>query len=324
MKNVAVKIYRSLRRPVNRVLNFLEAPVIVLVYHRVANLSSDPEMLAVSPENFRNQMLYLKENVSLVRFEEDWTKTAKPAVAVTFDDGYADNALYALPILEKTGVPATFFITTGPVGTAQEFWWHELERLILSGKCHPSILDLKKGTAVRTWPTRTDSERLALYTDLVRLMNSSEPESRTLTLKRIRAWASAEEKMDGKHRLMTPDELRSLAASKLVTIGSHTVTHSKLSCLQPDAQRDEIVTSKNQLQEWLGREIAVFSYPFGGRQDFTTESMRLCRQAGFTKAAANFPGQAHAWTDTYRVPRHLVRDWPVAEFTERLRGFWTR
>ncbi len=143
-------------------------------------------------------------------------------------------------------------------------------------------------------------------------------------MNQLRDRAQSKEKSGGTHRLMTVEELRLLAASKWVTIGSHTVTHTQLSSLSPEAQREEMVTSKNQLQKWLGREITVFSYPFGGRRHFTKESMQLCREAGFTKAAANFPGQAHRWTDPHRIPRHLVRNWPLEVFSEKLRGFWTR
>jgi peptidoglycan/xylan/chitin deacetylase (PgdA/CDA1 family) len=281
-------------------------------------------MLAVTPENFRAQMRYLKDNVPLVRFEEDWTKASKPAVAVTFDDGYADNALEALPILEEVGVPATFFVSTGAIGNAREFWWHELERLILGRGSLPSSFTLSNGRFKRTWPTGTGLERQDFYRGLMRLMNNADAEHRNIWLDRLREWAQCEENIAGTHRAMTLDELRRLAASKLVTIGSHTVTHTQLSSLHPDEQWEEIATSKRQLEEWLGQEITVFSYPFGRRSHFTKESMKLCREAGFTKAAANFPGQAHWWTDIYRIPRHLVRNWPVNVFIEKLRGFWTR
>ncbi len=328
MTEIAHKILGSARRavctPLNRLLNLADPPVIVLVYHRVATLSSDPEMLAVTPENFRAQMRYLKDNVSLVRFEEDWTKASKPAVAITFDDGYADNALEALPILEEVGVPATFFVSTGTIGTTREFWWHELERLILGGDSLPSSFALNSGKFVRTWPTGSDSQRLDFYHEIVRLMNNSDAEHRNVWLNQLRDWAQCEEKIAGTHRAMTLDELRRLAASRWATIGSHTVTHTQLSSLTPDAQREEIATSKRQLEEWLGQEITVFSYPFGKRRHYTKESVTLCREAGFTKAAANFPGQAHWWTDPYRIPRHLVRNWPAEIFIGKLRGFWTR
>lgn len=310
--------------PIIRLINRIDPPVIVLLYHRVTTLPSDPEMLAVTPDNFRAQMRHLKETVPLVRFEEDWAKISKPAVCVTFDDGYADNALEALPILEEVGVPATFFVSTGTIGTRSEFWWHELERLILEKQSFSLGFTLEDGSCERSWRTGSLRERQECYHGIVQLMNDTDTEHRSNWLEQLRRWARTEEETSDSHRAMTVDELRLLAGSSLVTIGGHTVTHTRLSCLTPEAQRDEITASKRQLEEWLDREISTFSYPFGRRSDYTQQSSALCRQVGFTKVAANFPGQAHRWTDPYQIPRHLVRNWPVEVFAARLREFWTR
>ncbi|MFA7402534.1 MAG: polysaccharide deacetylase family protein [Pelobacteraceae bacterium] len=310
--------------PIKRLLNCIDPPVIVLLYHRVTTLPSDPEMLAVTPDNFRAQMRHLKETVPLVRFEDDWTRISKPAVSVTFDDGYADNAREALPILEETGVPATFFVSTGTIGTGEEFWWHELERIILEKHGLPGGFTLDDGSFARSWPTGTPEERQDFYQGMVQLMNAAEPERRDNLLVQLRHWAQTSQETSDMHRAMTVDELRLLDGSNCVTIGAHTVTHSRLSSLSKKVQQEEIAASKEQLETWLDRKISVFSYPFGRRSDYTGQSIELCRDAGFTKAAANFPGQAHRWTDPYQIPRHLVRNWPVEIFVEKLLGFWTR
>jgi peptidoglycan/xylan/chitin deacetylase (PgdA/CDA1 family) len=315
---------KLVRTPVNRLINRIDPPVIVLLYHRVTTLPSDPEMLAVTPDNFRAQMRHLKETVPLVRFEDDWTRISKPAVCVTFDDGYADNVLEALPILEETGVPATFFVSTGTIGTGEEFWWHELERIILEKHALPGSFTLDDGRFARSWPTGTPEERQEFYHGMVQLMNNADAEHRNNGLVQLRSWAQSGEPTADTHRAMTVDEVRLLAGSSSVTIGAHTVTHSRLSSLSKEAQQTEIAASKEQLETWLDRKISVFSYPFGRRSDYTEQSIELCREAGFTKAAANFPGQAHRWTDPYQIPRHLVRNWPVEIFVEKLQGFWTR
>ena len=312
------------RVPLNLLLNLLDLPTVVLVYHRVSSLPSDPERLAVTPDNFRDQMRYLKDTFPVVRFEEDWTKAPRPAVAITFDDGYADNVLEALPIIEEVGVPATFFVCTGSIGTTREFWWHELERLLWEGRNLPSAFTLSDNRFGRTWLTDSKVERQEFYNGIIRLMNDIDADLRNNWLDQIRQWSHAEISNDDTHRIMSVDELRLLAASKWVTIGAHTVTHTRLSSLPPNAQRKEIMESKEQIATWLDREIMTFSYPFGRRCDYTKKTVQLCRAAGFTKSAANFPGQAHSWTDSYQIPRHLVRNWPVQEFAARLRGFWTR
>lgn len=327
MTIIAGNILGSARKlvctPINRIINRVDPPVIVLLYHRVTTLRSDPEMLAVAPDNFREQMRHLKDTFPIVRFEEDWAKISKPAVCITFDDGYADNALEALPILEEAGVPATFFVSTGTIGTRSEFWWHELERIILEKESLPPRFTLEDGSSGRSWPTALPGERQEFYQEIVRLMNDADAGHRTDWLAQLRRWAQTGEGAADTHRAMTVEELRLLAGSSRVTIGAHTVTHTRLSRLSPAAQREEIAASKRELEAWLGREISTFSYPFGRRSDYTQQSSALCRQAGFIKAAANFPGQVHRWTDPYQIPRHLVRNWPLDIFTEKLRGFWT-
>lgn len=316
---------RSLvRTPLNLLLNRLDPPVIVLIYHRVTTLSADPGMLAVSPENFREQMRYLKETVSLVRFEDDWAKVVKPAVCITFDDGYADNALETLPIIEEVGVPATFFVSTGTIGTKQAFWWDELEHIIMEKHNLPASFTLREGRSVTTWPAATRSDRQTFYQEIVHALKNVTVEERTDRLRQLRHWAGTAEEGADSHRAMTVDELRVLAKSSWVTIGAHTVTHTRLASLPPLAQAEEITASKRQLEAWLSREIKVFSYPFGRRCDYTHDTLALCRKIGFARVAANFAGQTHSWSDPYQVPRHLVRNWPLDIFAAKLREFWIR
>jgi peptidoglycan/xylan/chitin deacetylase (PgdA/CDA1 family) len=310
--------------PVNHLLNRIDPPVIVLLYHRVTRRASDPELLAVTPENFRAQMQHLKENHPLVRFEEDWSNSPRPAVAVTFDDGYADNAREALPILTELGIPATFFLSSANLGSAREFWWDELGRLLLQGERFPGSFTLSRGARQERWPTGSAPERERLYGEIVPRLTDADLESRDAILVQLRAWAGKCEEPDVGNRSLSFDELTRLAGSELVSIGAHTVNHCRLSALPLQAQREEIEGSRHRLEDLLDREIASFSYPYGKHCHYTRESVALCRELGFRKAAANFPGQSHRWSDPYQVPRHLVRDWPVELFAAKLKGFWTR
>jgi peptidoglycan/xylan/chitin deacetylase (PgdA/CDA1 family) len=310
------------RRARNRLCNLVDPPVLVLIYHRVAALESDPQMLAVSPDNFRAQLRYLKDNFPLVRFEDDWSKLTEPAVAVTFDDGYADNALAALPALEQAGVPATFFVSTGAIGSGREFWWDELERLVLADGTYPAWFAPQLPLLRQPWPTGSAADRQALYRELQPLLKKLEPLGRETWLEQLRQWSQRAAEGRQSHLPMTLEELRLLAQSPLVTIGAHTVSHTAMSCQTPAAQLEEMTSSKRQLESWLGREIATFSYPFGARGDYSRQTAGLCRQTGFLKAAANFPGQAHRWTDPCQIPRQLVRNWPVELFAQKLQGYW--
>ncbi len=306
----------------HRWLTFFNPPVLVLTYHRVTTLTSDSQLLAVTPEHFIEQLQFLRKRFPIVRFEDDWSGVKEASVAITFDDGYADNVLEALPILEDTGIPATFFVSTGAIGTDQEFWWDELERILLGEWAFPEKFELDDSRFGRSWSTATAAERHTLYEALLLLMKEIDLLKREHWLKDLRRWAGAGEKRRDINRAMTIGELQRLCQSRLATLGAHAITHTPLSSLPIAEQRKEIEESKKQLESWLGREVPVFSYPFGQRCDYTQETVALCREAGFVKAAANFPGQAHRWTDRYQIPRLVVRNWPLDVFKKHLRWFW--
>lgn len=320
--SLAQKTFSAVRRSKNRLLNKLDTPVVILVYHRVADLAADPQLLAVSPENFRAHMQHLKTNFPVLRFEESWSEVEEPAVAVTFDDGYADNAIEALPILEEVGIPATFFVSTGNLGTTREFWWDELDRLLLGDYTLVENLELNTGNGKQSWQAATPADRLKLYQELHPLLQQLDGAGRENCIMQLRKWAGTDETGRTEYRALSLDELKRLAASAWTTIGAHTVTHTPLSNLSLEQQRDEISASKNELEKVTGQEIKTFSYPFGRKSDYTKDSVRICQEAGFIKAAANFPGQVHRWTDPFQLPRQLVRNWELEIFTEKLKDFW--
>jgi hypothetical protein len=99
---------------------------IVLLYHRIAAVERDPQRLCVSPGRFAEQLDALREGGDVVPLGEVFGGRGRPRVAVTFDDGYVDNLTAALPALRSAGVPATFFITAGMVGSDVMFWWEDM------------------------------------------------------------------------------------------------------------------------------------------------------------------------------------------------------
>lgn len=307
----------------NILLNKFDCPVVILIYHRVTDLKNDPQQLAVSPANFYNQIKYLKSTFPVLRFEDDWSDSREPSVVITFDDGYADNVREALPILEELAIPATFFVSTSSIGVNQEFWWDELERLILGEWCFNTSFKLDSSRYGKVWPTKTVDDRLNMYKEIHLLIKKMDSVCRDGLLESLRAWARVDNTARPTHCPMTLEELRRLSQSNWATIGAHTVTHTPLSSLPVKLQTEEIVGSKRQLEEWLAKEITVFSYPFGGRCDYSRATVQLCKRAGFVKVAANFPGQVHWWTDPYQLPRQLVRNWPVELFAGKMERFWT-
>lgn len=309
---------------VNRLRNKATPPVVVLIYHRVTELASDPQLLAVSPERFRSHLNILKK-YPILRFEDDWSDVREPSVAVTFDDGYADNQCEALPILTDMAVPATFFITAGSVGSRREFWWDDLERLILVPPVLPEEFRVAPPVVAKPmkWFTRTNRERWKLYADMHSLIAQSHDADLCRRLIDIlQSWSGLGADGRESHRSMNRNELAALAASPFVTVGAHGMTHLPFSRLSSTRQEEELVSSKQLLETWLERKVDVFSYPFGRKCDYSSESVRLVERAGFIKAAANFPGQWRRSTPPFEVPRQVVRNWSAKEFEKKLNEFW--
>ena len=112
-----------------------------------------------------------------------------------------------------------------------------------------------------------------------------------------------------------------MAQGGLVTIGAHTVSHALLSALPRSDQEREIQSSKIVLEEILGRPVSTFAYPFGARGDYTAQTAELVRQARFDLACANSPATVWRRSDSFQLPRLLVRDWDGETFERWLSGW---
>ncbi|MBD0330878.1 MAG: polysaccharide deacetylase family protein [Thermoleophilia bacterium] len=334
-----------MRRRLARAIRKRARGAVVLLYHRVGDGDTDAQLLSVAPERFA-------EHLELIVGEEEILSLADLAlavrsggdlpgrgVAVTFDDGYADNLIAAKPLLERRGVPATVFVTAGLLGG--RFWWDELERLLLRPGRLPRLVSLEIGdeelrvdlgedadygagraARVTRWTVldRNDpGPRQRLYRLLADRLRPLEHDERERVIDRLRAVTAPDEPNGAAaRRPLTLAELQRLAAHGLIDVGAHTVTHPVLAALPQARQREEIEGSKARLEEAFGRPVRAFSYPYGTIASFDDSTVRLVRGAGFTHACANVQDRVGGGTDLYRIPRLLVRDWSGDELARRL------
>ena len=138
------------RQALLRVNSFRKPSAAILLYHRVETLPADPWNMAVSPRHFAEQMAVLKAWNRVVSLSEavDWGARSRRKgcmLAVTFDDGYRDNLVNALPVLEKETIPATLYTTSGALGEPMAFWWDILVRIFLETPELPDVLELDLG-----------------------------------------------------------------------------------------------------------------------------------------------------------------------------------
>lgn len=314
---------------------------VILMYHRVFDSAIDPWGLSVTPSHFAEHLQVLKQQANPMGLAELAAahrrgEVPERAVAVTFDDGYADNLHHATPLLEEYGIPATIFITTGFVGSSREMWWDELERVLLTPGSLPERLKLTISGTVRSWELGTAARytpeeaqadagtrawdgkpgsRLAFYYDVWDALRKLPAQERQPLQDQVIQWAGAATASRESHRALTQDELVTLSQSEVIEIGAHTVTHPSLPVHSREIQQSEIQTSKAQLEQLLSREISSFSYPFG---DFDRHSVTAAKNCGFDMACSTVQESVWKGSQRFQLPRYEVLDWDGNTFGQKL------
>jgi peptidoglycan/xylan/chitin deacetylase (PgdA/CDA1 family) len=314
---------------------------LILMYHGIADVDLDPWALYVKPEHFASHLEVLQKyahTISLQEMAQAHRDNNIPdrAVAITFDDGYANNLHNAKPLLEQYGIPATVFVTTGYVGQNREFWWDELERILLQPGRLPKTLSLNLNQSIQQWELGTASEyseqeyrsdrdrqaweaqpgsRLAFFYSVWEQLRPLPDSEIFQALDQIKTWANTHSVARLTHRPLLSEELRTLAQGGVVEIGAHTVTHPFLPAYSARLQQDEIQQSKMYLEQLLERPVTNFAYPFG---HYTKETAKLVQASGFTSACTCVAETVWKHSDCFELPRFDVRNWNGQEFAERL------
>jgi peptidoglycan/xylan/chitin deacetylase (PgdA/CDA1 family) len=319
---------------------------VILLYHRVASPPIDPLLLCVSPEHFEQHLAILRKEYHPLGLEELAAACAAGtvpdrAVAVTFDDGYADNAAAAAPLLRTVGQRATVFVA-GDALAGKSFFYDELEDILLIAPRLPRKIKLKVDREPREWDlgewarlpeesardywtwnmeTKTDpTPRHRCYRELFDLLRGASPAVRTRVLADLRK--ATRRVSSGPRRMLAASAVRREAESGTLVFGAHTRSHPALNRLAVDAQRAEILEGKRMLERATGGPVRAFAYPYGSPWDVAPETVRLAREAGFSSACANTPAPVDAESDPYWLPRCIVRDWDGAEFGRRMEAFF--
>ncbi len=306
---------------------------ILLLYHRIAEPGTDPWSLAISPAQFNEQLSILRRYGTPMGLQEFLRKRHEKsgrerAIVITFDDGYANNLTQAKPLLVRHRIPATVFVTAGMIDHPREFWWDELERLLLLPGTLPSRLELAVNGRVHHWSlgdtavyTERDyqtyrawrawepcpTERQSLYRSLYELLFPLDEERRRVLLFDLMEWAGVDLPLGREsHRIMTRDEVRMLADDGLVEVGAHSMTHASLGALSPREQWGEIAGGKDVLDGILQKSVTSLAFPFGRPGDYSRETLALVRAAGFTSACTTASTVVQPWADRFELPRLTV------------------
>jgi peptidoglycan/xylan/chitin deacetylase (PgdA/CDA1 family) len=291
------------------------ASLVIIRHHRVYGPDERPlYRLGVGEDVLRAQLALLaRRGLAPVTVSQGLARLAsgepRRTVAVSFDDGYADNVRRALPLLAAAGARATFFLTAGLIEERRAPWWDELAHLLAAtrvgrleheGRSHELADEAGRGRALRALLPAfrvSPADQRTLLEDLAGRLGVANPASCELA-----TWEECA-------------ELRSAG----MEVGAHTLTHPFLSTLSAAEQETEIGGSFEHIARRLGTRPHGFAYPGG---DHDAASVVALRAAGATWAVTTRAGENRADAPAFELLRRGLSEGaclgPGGRFSARL------
>jgi peptidoglycan/xylan/chitin deacetylase (PgdA/CDA1 family) len=274
----------------------------ILMYHRV-NDSCDPFFPALPSKVFEQQVDFLRRSYRVEPLEDvvKWLRSGAPGpprAAVTIDDGYRDTYEVVFPFLRARAVPATLFLSTGPVETGVPLWLDHLRGLL---KRTPARVFECRALGMEARRIDTVAERLEVLEGLRALLKRSN--RRTVDA----AIGELADRLGAGGSVPLPKSLTWAEVAEMagqgIQIGAHTHKHYVLSNLDREEARAEIAQSILLIEGRLHAPVRTFAYPNGGPTDYTPVTKALVSELGLLAACSTRHGFVRPGADPFELPR---------------------
>ena len=234
------------------------------------------------------------------------------ALSITFDDGYADNHDVALPILQRHGLTACFFVANGFLDGGRMFNDTVIECVRSSTRRQIDLSEFGQGSFALSSPL----QRAAAIEAMLSIIKYLGPNQRPQALERVRAICQPRTLPDD--LMMSRTQVRALHAAGM-EIGAHTVHHPILCTLTDVEVEHEMVASRNALQAMIDHPVTLFAYPNGQPdRDYAHRHALMAQRLGFAAAVTTAPGAARTGDDAFQLPRFTPWDRAPARWLARL------
>jgi len=292
------------------------AKLSIVIYHRVllepdlllgqkGDIASFDTHLRILSRNFN--ILPLSQAVKMLR-----TNTLPSrAVCITFDDGYADNAEIALPILKKYSAVATFFVSSGVLNGGRMWNDSVIESI---RRAQGDILDLTQ-LGLGSYSIQTVAERQTVLMMLINKLKYMPQKQRHEWVDKLSTLIAA---ALPDNLMMTSDQVRKLHREGM-EIGAHTISHPILARIDNSIAYNEIAEGKKMLEEIINAPVNLFAYPNGKpNKDYLVDHVKMVKEIGFDAAVSTAWGAAQKGNDIYQLPRFTPWDLNEGFFVLRM------
>ncbi|MBN2366700.1 MAG: polysaccharide deacetylase family protein [Calditrichaeota bacterium] len=277
----------------------------ILVYHRILPYDDPFAIGVVTVNNFKKQIEYLKKKfriISLNKLVEEVKKgSIKPnSLCITFDDGYLDNFLYAFPILKKYDIPATIFLTTDTIGTANLLWFDKVIQIIKRTNIH-QINFLNHEFDLTDFNSKKKS-----WKNILELLKKYPPDERDEYIEVLKDSCKIFE-FDKVRIMLNWEEIKDMFKSGM-NFGAHTKSHPILTTIDIEKIKNEVLESRLIIENNLDCEITNFAYPNGGIKDFNTSCKVILKKYKFKSAVTTIGTRNSINQDLFELSRFLPWD----------------
>lgn len=282
----------------------------IVMYHGVIDAPLDLEdWCFLQKDEFRRQINYIKKKFALVTLQDGVRmlkerQIKKPAAAITFDDGFLNNYEIALPIMAKTEVPATVFLTTSLVNTESTVWFCKLIRALASTE--KKMIRFKSVS----YDLKDEAKKAESSARLQGVFKEVKFRDFKMELESIITELGDDinhpvEKFSP-FRMLHREAIRHMVDSGLIDFGAHTHSHAILASLPGSLKRMEIDKSIKAVEEFTGKKCVSFAYPNGQPQDYDKECIEILSANGIRAAVTTIPGPNTPNTSCYELRRYGI------------------
>ena len=333
------KIVKKIVKPVfdffvistyGKLFKHLSSKRVILCYHRLCrhkiNSIHGIETTFLDVNIFELQLKWLASLGKFVSLDEiiDFNKgdDKEWQIAITFDDGYRDIIDYGLPLIKKYKAYTTIFISTLFVEDKTRLSWWDL--LIFIYERYRTALKIKINGQTKTYNLAEQDERVKFLKELSSLFLETGREEadklQELLLNQIKKEVTLPS-----NEFLSPKDLKLLAASEFITIGSHGVSHTNLAKLSPAEIKQELVESKKALENWINKKVDWFAYPYGKSKYRNDLALKYVCKIGYKGAFTTDGGYVSKQTDPYQIPRiGIDGKWEMTRFKARILSYLPR
>lgn len=244
--------------------------------------------------------------------------------AITADDAYRDNLTEALPVLEKHAAPMTIYVAPALIDGLVDLWWDVIDDIVSTQD--RLTLDTKAGALNLDCATRAQKRQAHRRLHLYLTFDVAEEDQRRV-LHELARRSGVDPSAPARKTLMDWNEIRTMAAHPLVSIGAHTVSHYNLKRLTTIGAQREIIEVRDRLEAELGEVPKHLAYPYGHAKAVGCREVELASVAGYVSAVTTRHGvlRAEHACHLHALPRISVngRYQSVAHIRTMLSGITT-